>query len=101
MFPLAFGCIDNGLREAGISFGLPGFVHYVVNYWFARKRESVWRFNPCDIWESEGFIFLAKGGGRKVRMMKVEAVQESWGNWNMRYRTLETVGNTKIFKGGL
>lgn len=51
MFPLAFGCIDAGFEGRMHRFPpVPGFVSYVVKYWFARKHQGAWRFNPCDMW---------------------------------------------------
>jgi hypothetical protein len=51
MFPLAFGCIDAGFEGGKHRFPpVPGFVNYVVKYWFAKKHEGTWRFNPCDMW---------------------------------------------------
>jgi hypothetical protein len=67
MFPLAFGCIDNGFEEGRHKFPpVPGFVRYVVKYWFARKHRSVWRFNPCDMWGNpRELFFLPKGEEEK------------------------------------
>jgi hypothetical protein len=51
MFPLAFGCMDKGFEGGQYKFPpVPGVVNYVVNYWFARKHKSAWRFNPSDMW---------------------------------------------------
>lgn len=51
MFPLAFGCVDKGFEAGQHKFPpAPGFMSFVVKYWFARKHKSVWRFNPCDMW---------------------------------------------------
>jgi len=50
VFPLVCGGIDN-TYEGGASWpGFPVFVPYMVDYLFARKYRSVWRFNPCTIY---------------------------------------------------
>ncbi|KAF2759885.1 hypothetical protein EJ05DRAFT_484781 [Pseudovirgaria hyperparasitica] len=51
MFPLFFGLVDKDY-EGGIHRfpAVPGFVYYLVRYWFARKHASSWRFLPCDFW---------------------------------------------------
>ncbi|MCJ1350634.1 MAG: hypothetical protein MMC33_000615 [Icmadophila ericetorum] len=65
MFPLIFGCIDRGFEGGRHKFPpVPGFVNWVVGYWFARKYRSAWRFNPCDMWGNpRELVFLPKGKG--------------------------------------
>ncbi|KID84507.1 hemerythrin HHE cation binding domain-containing protein [Metarhizium guizhouense ARSEF 977] len=51
MLPLAFGCMDRGFEGGRHKFPpAPWWVAWVVRYWFARRHQSVWRFNPCDMW---------------------------------------------------
>ena len=51
MFPIVFGVIDHSY-EGGIHKGvwppIPGFVHYVIMYWYGRRHAGSWRFSPCD-----------------------------------------------------
>jgi len=64
MFPLAFGCMDRGFEAGQHKFPpAPGFVNFVVKYWFARKHQGAWRFNPCDMWGTpRPLLFLPKEG---------------------------------------
>ena len=67
MFPLAFGCIDKGFEGGQLKFPpAPGFVNYVVNYWFARKHRGAWRFNPCDMWGKPRPLFFMPEGDKGV-----------------------------------
>ncbi|KAH8807607.1 hypothetical protein F5884DRAFT_731479 [Xylogone sp. PMI_703] len=50
LFPLVFGTHDNSIPGAGDWPEVPGFIRGVVHYWFERKHQSVWRFNPSTTW---------------------------------------------------
>jgi Hemerythrin HHE cation binding domain len=68
MFPLAFGCIDKGFEAGQHKFPpVPGVVNFVVKYWFARKHQSVWRFNPCDMWGTPRPLYFLQNEEDKDR----------------------------------
>ncbi|KAF2133878.1 hypothetical protein P153DRAFT_362918 [Dothidotthia symphoricarpi CBS 119687] len=48
--PLFLGCIDK-TYPGGENFPpVPFFVPYLNAYWFSRKHQRIWRFNPSDHW---------------------------------------------------
>ncbi|KAH7383816.1 hypothetical protein BKA66DRAFT_85706 [Pyrenochaeta sp. MPI-SDFR-AT-0127] len=50
VIPLALGCVDRRYTGSENFPPVPFFVPWLNAYWFARKHQGCWRFNPCDHW---------------------------------------------------
>lgn len=50
LFPIVLGTGDSSYEEGFEWPVIPGFLRYVVHYWFERKWSGVWRFSPSTTW---------------------------------------------------
>lgn len=61
LFPIVMGTHDATYEEAFAWPVLPFFVRYLVHYWFERKYQGAWRFNPSTTWgEPKPLLFTEK-----------------------------------------
>ncbi|KAH7412317.1 hypothetical protein DE146DRAFT_275667 [Phaeosphaeria sp. MPI-PUGE-AT-0046c] len=59
MIPQVLGCVDRAYPGSGNFPPVPGILLYLNAYWYSRKHQGAWRFNPCDHWgKKRPLLFL-------------------------------------------